>query len=156
MLRWEQKTLADTSRVSLATIKRIEGQPGAISANRPTVDALQRALEAAGVEFTNGGQAGVRLRSRVEKSLQSGNANGYRYEGGVEFGMLDGTRVAICRVSDEALLRLNKNAARDYVAVFDKNRAMLEKIAVQKFQARLMKNDIILIASSDVQSFLGR
>ena len=62
MLRWEQKTLADASRVSLATIKRIEGQPGAITANQPTIDALQRALEAAGVEFTNGGQPGVRMK----------------------------------------------------------------------------------------------
>jgi hypothetical protein len=64
MLRWEQKTLAETSKVSLATIKRIEGRTGPIDANQTTVFALRHALETAGVEFIpeNGGGAGVRLR----------------------------------------------------------------------------------------------
>jgi transcriptional regulator with XRE-family HTH domain len=66
MLRWEQKNLAEASGVSLATIKRLEMQPGSIMANRPTVEALKRALESAGVEFIaeNGGGAGVRLRKQ--------------------------------------------------------------------------------------------
>jgi hypothetical protein len=33
------------------------------------VDSLQRALEAAGVEFTNGDQPGVRLKAATAKSL---------------------------------------------------------------------------------------
>jgi transcriptional regulator with XRE-family HTH domain len=64
LLRWEQKTLVDASKVSLATIKRLEGRPGVVTANQPTIDALVRCLETAGVEFTNGGQPGVRLRLR--------------------------------------------------------------------------------------------
>ncbi len=68
MLRWEQTTLADNSKVSTATIKRIEGRSGPIEANQTTIDALQRALEAAGIEFTNGGQPGVRIRKRPDNA----------------------------------------------------------------------------------------
>ena len=64
LLRWEQRHLAEASGVSLPTIKRLEAQPGPLGGQLRTVEALQRALEAAGVEFIpeNGGGAGVRLR----------------------------------------------------------------------------------------------
>ena len=63
LLRWEQKDLAAASKVSLPSIKRLEGQPGILAAQPRTFDALVAALEAAGVEFIaeNGGGAGVRL-----------------------------------------------------------------------------------------------
>jgi predicted transcriptional regulator len=70
MLRIEQKELAQMAGVSLETIKRIERSPGAVSAYASTVDSLQRALETAGVEFTNGDQPGVRLRkAETAKSI---------------------------------------------------------------------------------------
>lgn len=64
LLRWEQKDLAEASGISLPSIKRLETQPGALAAQQRTVDALEAALEAAGVEFIaeNGGGAGVRLK----------------------------------------------------------------------------------------------
>ena len=64
LLRWEQKTLAEASAVSLPTIKRLEGKPGLLGAHQPTENAIRRALEAAGVIFieTNGEGPGVRLR----------------------------------------------------------------------------------------------
>jgi len=64
ILRLEQKALSDASKVSLATIKRLEGTRGELVANKPTLAALQRALENAGVVFIaeNGGGPGVRLR----------------------------------------------------------------------------------------------
>jgi transcriptional regulator with XRE-family HTH domain len=67
LLRWEQAQLAEASGVSLSSIKRLEGQPGPLSANRPTIDSLRRALESAGIEFIpeNGGGAGVRMRARL-------------------------------------------------------------------------------------------
>jgi predicted transcriptional regulator len=66
LVRWEQRDLAEASAVSLPTIKRLESQPGTISAHASTVVALRRALEGAGVEFIeeNGGGPGVRLRRR--------------------------------------------------------------------------------------------
>ncbi|ANL55072.1 hypothetical protein AMC82_CH03914 [Rhizobium phaseoli] len=66
LLRWEQKDLAEASSVSLPSIKRLEGQPGALSAQSRTIEALKRALEEAGVVFqaageTVGGGPGVRM-----------------------------------------------------------------------------------------------
>jgi hypothetical protein len=62
LLRWEQRHLADASSVSLPTVKRLESRPGILAAHASTATALKRALESAGVEFTNGNQPGVRLR----------------------------------------------------------------------------------------------
>ncbi len=67
ILRWDQRRLAESSSVSLATIKRLEAQPGTLIANAVTVIAIRHALEAAGVEFTNGEQPGVRLRKGHKK-----------------------------------------------------------------------------------------
>jgi transcriptional regulator with XRE-family HTH domain len=69
MARIEQADLARQANVSVETIKRLERTEGPVSANVQTVDAVTRALEAAGVEFTNGEQPGVRLKkaSRSER-----------------------------------------------------------------------------------------
>ena len=65
MIRWEQKALAEASGVSLATVKRLEAMVGQLTANGPTISALKKSLEDAGVEFiaANGGGAGVRMRT---------------------------------------------------------------------------------------------
>lgn len=67
LLRWEQKDLAIASGVSLPTIKRLETKPGPLNAHGPTVAALSRALEEAGIQFIpeNGGGPGVRLRHPI-------------------------------------------------------------------------------------------
>ena len=64
LLRLEQRALSEASKVSLATIKRLEAVRGGLIANRLTIAALQNALEHAGVIFIaqNGGGPGVRLR----------------------------------------------------------------------------------------------
>ena len=62
LLEWSQQQLADDAGVSLPTIKRMESiGPGRSAAD--TVMAVQRALEAAGVQCIpeNGGGVGVRL-----------------------------------------------------------------------------------------------
>nr|WP_306030184.1 transcriptional regulator [Stappia sp. MMSF_3263] len=68
LLQWDQKTLAAESMVSLATIKRLEPNSGPLKANKVTIEALRRALEAAGVEFIsqNGGGPGVRLARPID------------------------------------------------------------------------------------------
>jgi transcriptional regulator with XRE-family HTH domain len=73
ILRLDQKGLSDASKVSLATIKRLEANPRVLTANRPTIAALQFALEAAGVDFIdqNGGGPGVRLRERIPANPNS-------------------------------------------------------------------------------------
>jgi len=55
---WGVRELAEKAGVTANTVTRIEN--GA-DAKQSTIDALQRALEAAGIEFTNGDQPGVRL-----------------------------------------------------------------------------------------------
>jgi transcriptional regulator with XRE-family HTH domain len=52
------RELAATAKVSIDTVARFERGD---ELKERTIDALQRALEAAGVEFTNGDQPGVRL-----------------------------------------------------------------------------------------------
>ena len=63
LLRWEQRDLANASGVSLPTIKRLEFAPGTLAAHSSTVAALRRALEFAGIEFTNGNGPGVRCKA---------------------------------------------------------------------------------------------
>lgn len=69
LVRWEQRHLAEASGVSLPTIKRLESQRGPLRAHGVTATAIRRALEAAGIEFMNGGQPGVRLTSAAAKQI---------------------------------------------------------------------------------------
>jgi transcriptional regulator with XRE-family HTH domain len=65
LIDWSQSQLAKEAGVGLSTIADFErGKRTPIGNN---LVAIQRALEAAGVEFTpeNGGGAGVRLRKRM-------------------------------------------------------------------------------------------
>src|SRR6202051_365617 len=55
---WGVRELAEKAGVTANTVTRIENGS---DAKQSTMDALQRALEEAGVEFTNGDQPGVRL-----------------------------------------------------------------------------------------------
>jgi transcriptional regulator with XRE-family HTH domain len=56
------RELAATAKVSIDTVARFERGD---ELKERTIEALQRALEAAGVEFTNGDQPGVRLTTRA-------------------------------------------------------------------------------------------
>ena len=57
-LGWGVRELAAAAKVSTDTVARFERGD---ELKERTIDALQRALEAAGIEFTNGDQPGVRL-----------------------------------------------------------------------------------------------
>ena len=59
--------MANKAALSVETIKRLEKPPGKISAYTGTAEAIQRALERAGVEFTNGAAPGVRLKPTKRK-----------------------------------------------------------------------------------------
>jgi transcriptional regulator with XRE-family HTH domain len=65
LIRWSALDLAHESGVGVATIRRLELVDGIPSSNARTIDALQKALEAAGVEFigTPDDCPGVRLRN---------------------------------------------------------------------------------------------
>jgi predicted transcriptional regulator len=59
-----QQELASRSRVSVATIKRMEAGNSPVRGTYENVAAVVRALEAAGVVFTNGDEPGVKLRAK--------------------------------------------------------------------------------------------
>ncbi len=62
LLNWSQTQLASAARVGLSTVKSYEAERTVPIRNN--LEAIERALEAAGVEFIaeNGGGAGVRLK----------------------------------------------------------------------------------------------
>jgi transcriptional regulator with XRE-family HTH domain len=59
-----QTDVATATGLSLPTIRRAESERD-VSVSTDAIEAIRSALEAAGVEFTNGGQPGVRLRKDV-------------------------------------------------------------------------------------------
>jgi ribosome-binding protein aMBF1 (putative translation factor) len=61
-LGWSQQKLADQAKVSISTVKDFEARRRKPIPNN--LDAIKRALEAAGIEFTNGDVPGVRLRKK--------------------------------------------------------------------------------------------
>jgi hypothetical protein len=61
LLRWSALDLARASKIGVATIRRAEVSEGEVPVTSANEAALRRALEAAGVEFTNGEKPGVRL-----------------------------------------------------------------------------------------------
>jgi transcriptional regulator with XRE-family HTH domain len=69
LAKLEQQELSTRSGVSVSTIKRMEAGDGSVRGNYDNVAAVVAALEAAGVEFTNGDQPGVRLKASTAKSI---------------------------------------------------------------------------------------
>jgi transcriptional regulator with XRE-family HTH domain len=66
LLRWSAQDLADKADIGISTVQRMENAEGVPSASSKNLEAVQRTLEKAGVEFIteNGGGPGVRLRRR--------------------------------------------------------------------------------------------
>jgi transcriptional regulator with XRE-family HTH domain len=70
---WGVRELAQKAGVTANTVTRIEN--GA-DAKQSTINRLQNALEAAGIEFTNGDQPGVRLtRAAAARAAEPGSAS---------------------------------------------------------------------------------
>ena len=67
LIRWSAEDLAQQAGISARTIQRLEVATGVPSGLTKNLEAVQRALENAGVVFIdeNGGGPGVRLKSRL-------------------------------------------------------------------------------------------
>jgi transcriptional regulator with XRE-family HTH domain len=61
LLGWSKARLAKAADLSLRSLKRYEAEDGA-EIPEEDLEALRRVLEAAGVEFLNGGQPGVQMK----------------------------------------------------------------------------------------------
>jgi transcriptional regulator with XRE-family HTH domain len=69
LLNWTQDEMAAAARLSVVTVRNFENEKS--TPQRATLDVIQRALEAAGIEFTNGEQPGVRLtKAAVARSAE--------------------------------------------------------------------------------------
>jgi predicted transcriptional regulator len=66
LLGWSQEDMARHSAVSYPTIARLESSDGDLGGRKDTAEKITAALEAAGIEFTNGDQPGVKLARREE------------------------------------------------------------------------------------------
>ncbi len=67
LLDWSQAKLAEKTKLSVLTIRRMEGTRGPAGSTEANVEAVRRALEGAGVIFLEAksnkdGGAGVRLK----------------------------------------------------------------------------------------------
>jgi transcriptional regulator with XRE-family HTH domain len=69
LLRWSAEELARKASLGHNTIKRAEANNGKTSLTTANELAIRRALESAGVEFTNGEQPGVRLSKAAAEVL---------------------------------------------------------------------------------------
>lgn len=66
LIGMEQKDAAEAAGVHVNTIRSMEASgKEPISGRSQNVQSVQRALEAAGIEFLNHGNPGVRLRSKL-------------------------------------------------------------------------------------------
>jgi hypothetical protein len=75
LLRWSALDLANASKVGVATIRRAEVAKGEIPVTLANEAALRQALEAAGVEFTNGERPGVRLTATAPEQFAETKAS---------------------------------------------------------------------------------
>ena len=64
LLGWTAKDLAQTAKVGVSTVQRIENAEGTPNVHAANLAAIQSALEAAGIEFTNGDVLGIRFHRK--------------------------------------------------------------------------------------------
>lgn len=64
LLQWSQERLAEASGISIATIRRLEAEGGELGGRAETQEKICKALEKAGIVFTNGGEPGVKLKKK--------------------------------------------------------------------------------------------
>jgi predicted transcriptional regulator len=76
MLDIDQRQLAKMAGLSSETVRRIERIAGPVVWGKTsTVLKIQRALEEAGIEFTNGAQPGLRLKAKGPATIPPDELN---------------------------------------------------------------------------------
>jgi transcriptional regulator with XRE-family HTH domain len=83
LLGWSQAELARTAEIGLATLQRIEQTEGVVRGNFSTALKIQKALEEAGIVFTDNeaGKIGVHLRTKRasdKRAAQRSKNKGHR------------------------------------------------------------------------------
>jgi transcriptional regulator with XRE-family HTH domain len=149
LIAWSQDQLAAASKVAKATIANFEA--GNREPYERTLDDVQAALEAAGVEFTNGGRPGVRMRSH---RLKDAGQNAFPID--LDFmglGATDGKRNITIRVERSALEHLDDQkigSGSDNKRAFDKHRSRIFRIAAEKYEQGPIEGDVVSVMYADV------
>jgi hypothetical protein len=75
--------------------------------------------------------------------LNSAGQNAFPDLAGLGFGMTDGKKIVVVHVSHEALddIEPTTTRGRDYLGIFDRNRAKIESIASRKYDAGHLESD---------------
>ena len=60
MLKWSARDLSERSGASLSTVKRMQAVDDVPPVSAKSLELVQRAIEQAGVSFTNGDEPGVK------------------------------------------------------------------------------------------------
>jgi transcriptional regulator with XRE-family HTH domain len=67
MLDWSREQLSDNSSVGISALMRLESAEGVPSGNIKTFEAVQKALEEAGIEFIGNPEEGAGVRWKTKK-----------------------------------------------------------------------------------------
>lgn len=150
LLNWNQDDLAKAAHVSSVTVRNFEN--GKSAPQRATLNVMRAAFEADGVEFTNGDQPGVRLRSYKLKDARHGP-----FPIDVDligFGATDGKRDITIHVERSALAYLDDQkvgSGAEHMRAFYKHSHRILGIAADKYeQGRTEPDDIVLVTRVDV------
>ena len=136
LIGWSQSDLAEKVGVHSLTIKRLEGGQAVSDDLRARAHA---ALEAAGVEFTNGEQPGVRLRKSAISSLQPLTFVSTS-QLSVRFRSFDGEFPVLVHVERKAIddhFRLSKSTAEQRKSIAEANLETITEIAKRRHAARM-------------------
>jgi transcriptional regulator with XRE-family HTH domain len=150
LLKWGQDDLASAASVSAVTIRNFENEKS--SPQRASLAMMVRALEAAGVEFTNGDRPGVRMKSY---KLKDAGKDAFLMDPLVKwigFGAVDAGRMITVRVEDIALQRLDPTAeGANQMSVLATLRGKIFNIAAEKYEVGLIEpGEIISVTDADV------
>ncbi len=85
--------------------------------------------------------------------LVSGDENGFPDLFRIGFGMKDGTDPVTVWVSHEALEDWEPRATDGHMAIFERQRSIIESIASEKYDAKKIQRDgSVLVTSADVDA----
>lgn len=118
LLRWSAEDLAEKSKIGVATVRRAEASDESPSITEANLYALKCALEAAGVEFTNGGRPGVHLTyfmhtERGTKRLLFRRKNGVTPAGKWDDGRPAASLPKLARLNSDGFFVLEEPSEED-------------------------------------------
>jgi transcriptional regulator with XRE-family HTH domain len=158
LLGMDQVDLAKRARISVATLRRMEASGGAVSGYANNVYSVRRTLMDEGIEFSNGDQAGVRMKSF---KLKDRGKDAYfldHMSKFFEFSAMHAEREISVRVQDLALESLaldllDKSISRgtDYLSALGMLRRRIFVVAAEKYERGLIEaGDIVSVMYDDV------